>query len=110
MPKEFVHNTYFGQYGRDHSPCPKKCIGEEGCVATQVPLDSSAMKIGWSKEQGHVELAVVEMHDGHFVEHGFDAEEQGVTIPRYMQFDRYGLNRLIKVARQARDDAFGKDE
>lgn len=119
MPKEFIHSRDFGRTvpvhaGRDEA-------GEE--VLKMAPMDSDAVKVGWSKEQEHVELAVCQMVEGAFVEHGFesildagtetDPEKLirlGRLTPRYIQFDRAGLNRLIRVLRQARDDAFGKDE
>jgi hypothetical protein len=108
MPKEFVHNAYWGQFGRSHEDCEHGMSEAEwsACAGQQVPLDMAALKVGWSKETGHLELAICEYENGHFVEHALNDE----TTPRYIQVDRAGVNRMIKVLRQARDDAFGKDE
>lgn len=116
MPKEFIHCRDFGR---------QVPVQTGDSTFELMPLDSDAVKVGWSKESGHVELAVVQMVDGSFVEHGFiesavgsaegvlvdHAEElrQAQLTPRYIQLDRAGLNRLIRTLRQARDDAYGAD-
>lgn len=82
MPKEFVDSRYL----------------KEG-------FESEVIKVGWSKESEHVEMAICEIKSGEVVEHGYDGE-----TPRYIQLDRTGLNRLIRILRRARDDAFGRDE
>lgn len=116
MPKEFIHCQDFGR------AVPVGPPDESGKVETAT-WDSDAVKVGWSKEQGHVELAVVQSVEGAFVEHGFlgqVGEEEGendpkvalrlaLLTPRYIQLDRAGINRLIHTLRKARDDAFGKD-
>lgn len=100
MPKEFIENRYFGQYATDHSQCAHPPLDPDGdCAGKQVPLDGSVIKVGWSKEAGHVEIAVLPT---------YEHEHDGVTW--YTQFDRRGINRLIRVLRTARDDAYGKDE
>lgn len=80
MPKEFVYNRYFGQHASDG-----------------VALDDSAVKVGWTKDHDHVEIAIVR-GEGEFDESAW-----------HSQFDRNGLNILIRALRRARDDAFGKD-
>lgn len=127
MPKEFIHSRDFGSTYRSHNDCSDNCVGMGGddpCVAKQVQNDDNdAIKVGWSKEQEHVELAVCQTVEGAFVEHGFesilDAGDEtdpekllaiGRLTPRYIQMNRHGLNRLIRTLRQARDDAFGRDE
>jgi hypothetical protein len=117
MPKEFIHCRDFG---RTVTVISGDSEGGES-VETVVP-DSDAIKVGWSKEAEHVEIAVCQMVEGVFVEHGFEAIldagdetdpakllQLGRLTPRYIQMDRHGLNRLIRALRQARDDAFGKD-
>lgn len=101
MPKEYIENRYYGQHGRSHENCghdPEADWGE--CVGEPVALDDSAVKIGWTKDQDHVEIAVVHDRDG-----SADSDPDAW----HSQFDRHGLNRLIRVLRRARDDAFGKD-
>lgn len=104
MPKEFINNRYYGQHGRSHELCEdvEQTGHFETCAGTPVALDDSAVKVGWSKEAEHVEIAVVHHRDG--------AEGSDESEAWHSQFDRIGLNRLIRTLRQARDDAFGKDE
>lgn len=101
MPKEYINNRYYGQTARSHDGCDTK--GEQhcppDCAGTLVALDDSAVKVGWSKEAEHVEVAVV---------HNRDGGDDGLT-DWHAQMDRNGLNRLIRTLRKARDDAFGAD-
>lgn len=105
MPKEFIESRWFGQYG-DQLIDPEKGLVEGN--TRQVPIEMSALKVGWSREAEHVELAVVTMETdneklaGTFAEHGDEV--------RYMQLDRRGINRIIATLRKARDNAFGRDE
>jgi hypothetical protein len=117
MPKEFIHSRDFGRSVPVHAG-----INEDGSEKLEMqPLDNDAVKVGWSKEAEHVEMAVLQSVEGSFIEHRFDSdlgEEKnpekayslGLLTPRYIQLDRKGINRLINTLRQARDDAFGKDE
>ena len=118
MPKEFIHSQYFGRSVPVHGGTDKD--GKD--VLEMMPLENDAVKVGWTKDNEHVELAVVQSVAGSFVEHGFDdlldaGDETdpekllalGRLTPRYIQLDRNGINRLINTLRQARDDAFGKD-
>ena len=102
MPKEFINNRYYGQSARSHDDCkpdedhcPPDCAG-----SNLVALDDSAVKVGWTKDRCHVEIAVVHHRDG-AGDHGPDCW--------HSQFDRDGINRLIRTLRKARDDAFGAD-
>lgn len=112
MPKEFIHSRDFG----------RTVVLDDGSGSVSTAeLDRDAIKVGWSKESEHVELAVLQSIDGAFVEHGFAAEiglaegdpaavlRLAELTPRYIQLDRAGINRLITTLRQARDDAFGRD-
>lgn len=109
MPKEMIEGAWFGKYARSHDTCTHGSDWGD-CPGKEVPLDSSAVKVGWSKEAGHVEMAVVQCIDGVFVEHGFQAGDyEDVNPPQYIQLDRRGINRLIRQLRKARDDAYGKD-
>lgn len=98
MPKEKVYNTYFGQFARalvcdkdhDHSP---------DCWKTGDPLDDSYLHVGWMKEHAQVELAILKESDDEIDNDRWHA-----------QFDRGGINRMIRLLRKARDDAFGKDQ
>lgn len=105
MPKEFINNRYYGQYALDHNECPDRdapegCPGDQSCKGKKVALDDSAVKVGWTKDLAHVEIAVVHHRDG-----------AGETDEHcwHSQFDREGLNRLIRTLRKARDSAFGAD-
>lgn len=112
MPKEFIHSRDFGR--------TVTVADSEGNVEL-AEIDRDAVKVGWSKESEHVELAVLQSVDGAFIEHGFVSEvgleeddpeamlRLARLTPRYIQLDRAGLNRLIRTLRQARDDAFGQD-
>lgn len=94
MPKEYIHNRWFGQYATEVT----EITGPEQPERVAVPLDDSMVKVGWTKDAEHVEIALV---------WGPDLE-----LPdefRHAQMDRNGLNRLIRTLRTARDDAFGKD-
>lgn len=95
MPKEYI-------YSQDHG---REAIimvdgdGEHPGVPKTEVLDTLAIKVGWSKEQEHVGLCVLDKATD---PDGFEAQ--------HINLDRAGLNRLIKVLRQARDDAYGRDE
>lgn len=89
MPKELVHNMYHGQYARE-------VYADGPTEGKQVPLDDASLKVGWTKEREHVEVAVLSATD----------DERNA---RHMQLDRAGINRLIRLLRKARDDAFGSD-
>lgn len=110
MPKEFIHSRDFGRM-------VPTIVGDGSTGEVEMsPLDNDAIKVGWSKEAEHVEIAVCQTVDGAFVEHGFlyqvGAEPtvaDALLTPRYIQMDRAGLNRLIRTLRKARDDAFGSD-
>lgn len=113
MPKEFVYCQDFGREVR--------LVSSDSDAVEFGEMEKDAVKVGWSKEAGHVELAVCQMVEGSFVEHGF-LLEQGADIgteeavrlahltPRYIRLDRSGINHLIRLLRQARDDAYGRDE
>lgn len=106
MPKEFINNRYYGEYATEHRDCPQDkdqpCNGGKKCKGKKVALDDSALKVGWGKDAGYVEVAVVHHRDG--------AEGSDEYQAWHMQFDRVGLNRAIRTLRQARDEAYGRDE
>ena len=81
MPKEYINNRYFGQ------------------DVDGAPIDESAVKVGWSREAEHVEVAVIR-------DYGLGGDGSGDW---HAQMDRAGLNRLIRALRKARDAAFGAD-
>jgi len=86
MPKEMIPDRYTGS--------------DDDAVAEGSPTQ---VRVGWSKETGHVEVATV-------------APDHMVLEPTpegngwFVQMDRAGLNRLIRALRTARDQAFGRDE
>lgn len=78
----------------------------------------SYVRVGWSKGEGdHVQIATAVPADSKKVRILFYDEEtknwneydpiedQGL----FVQLDRFGINRLIRTLRKARDDAFGAD-
>lgn len=106
MPKEYINNRWYGQTARSHEDCDTK--GEDHCPpdctgSRLVALDDSAVKVGWSKDTEHVEIAIIQDRD---------REDGGVPDEDawHSQMNRNGINRLIRILRRARDDAFGKDE
>lgn len=82
MPKEIIHSRY---------PDP-----EDG------PRES-LVHVGWTREHEHVEVATI-VPD----ERKLDTTPEGNGW--FVQLDRSGINRLIRALRQARDQAFGRDE
>ena len=86
MPKEYIRSM-------DHG----RMVTLDGSDEQRV-VDWDALKVGWAKDRPGIDLAVVNI-DGD--PDGFEAQ--------YINLDRDGCNRLIRVIRRARDDAFGKD-
>jgi hypothetical protein len=85
MPKELIRDHYY-----DHD---SDAVSEGS---------QSALKIGWSKEAGHVEVATV-------APDGMALEPTPEGNGWFVQLDRAGINRAIRTLRKARDDAFGRD-
>lgn len=79
MPKQFIHSAF----------------GES--------IPGLGLRIGWSKEHGHVQVASV-------AEDGLKLEETPEGNGWFVTMDRAGINAAIKALRKARDDAFGRDE
>ena len=84
---------------------PKVYIEDQwtGSDDDEVAEGSSArVKVGWSKEGEHVQIATVAPD-----------ESQLRPTPEgngwFVQLDRAGINRLIRALKKARDDAYGKD-
>lgn len=82
MPKEFVDSKYRGE------TYPVKVNDVE---VGRRPVEETRVVVGWSKEGEHVQIATIAP----------DSE--------FMQLDRDGLNRLIRLLRKARDGAYGAD-
>jgi hypothetical protein len=114
MPKEIVNSRYYNQ-----DPAKRQ--------------EESYVKVGWTKDLDHVEMTVAhpydelpntktiydvlrdELTDPKWSNGSNYAQvlEQMITVHKqgwYVQLDRLGINRLIRILRQARDDAFGRDE
>jgi hypothetical protein len=66
-------------------------------------FEPSGLRIGWSKETGHVQVATVGPDE-------YELEPTPEGNGWFVTLDRAGINRAIRALRQARDDAFGKDE
>lgn len=85
MPKELIRDLYY-----DH---------DDDAVSEG---SQAALRVGWSKEASHVEIATIAPDDQRL-------EPTPEGNGWFVQLDRAGLNRAIRVLRQARDDAYGKD-
>lgn len=66
-------------------------------------------KIGWNKEVGHVQIATVNP-EAEMLSNAEGTEVGAREGGWYVDLDRDGINRAIRMLRRARDDAFGKDE
>ncbi|QDK02666.1 hypothetical protein PP304_gp205 [Gordonia phage Phendrix] len=66
--------------------------------------DCSDVTVHWSKEQGHVQVAITR-----YGEIWTDPDANSTTL--YSEaMTRYELNQMIKTLRRARDQAYGRDE
>lgn len=83
MPKEFVHS-----------------IDQPDTNSDPLHTSQPSVKLGWSRESEHVQLAVVDWATDP------DGMKAGVL---HVQFDRYSINQMIRLLRRARDSAFGQD-
>jgi hypothetical protein len=63
--------------------------------------DTAAVRVGWQRDT-EVQIATVLLPGGEW------GEEPNVG--QFVDLDRYTLNRLIRVLRRARDQAYGRDE
>lgn len=93
MPKEFIHDA---DYQREAILFHDNEQGDK--VPFTEVISRTQLKVTWGRETGHVQLAIVTDDDPD----GFHA--QHITL------DRVGCNHLIRLARRARDMAYGKDE
>lgn len=88
MPKEYIRGA---TYYKDDDSTP---------LADVVSND---VRISWNNQDsgGDVQIATF-TNDG-----SYEAEHEA---PQYTTLDRAAINRMIKVLRRARDQAFGRDE
>lgn len=82
---------------------PKQYIGPAD------ELNDNRVKVGWSREAGHVQIATVNP-EGETVSDFDGTDEMRVEAGWAVDLDRSGVNDLIRVLRRARDQAFGRDE
>lgn len=69
-------------------------------------LNGNGLRLQWSKgNTGHVQAVTTPMTGG-MPEEGF----LGSDDAKWVDLNRHSINELIRHLRQARDDAFGKDE
>ena len=85
MPKEIIQSKHYNPERLDNEPW------------------EPFVKVGWGKEQEYVEVAV--LHHGEAT-----ADSPAAESGWFAQLDRTGINRLIRTLRQARDQAYGRDE
>ncbi len=85
MPKEYVEDKHAGH---DNA---------------EVAAGSAfKVRVGWSKEAEHVEIATISTKLSY-------EESTPEGNGWFVQLDRSGINRLIRILRRARDDAYGSD-
>jgi hypothetical protein len=72
-------------------------------VVSKYDGDVVKLQIGWTRDKEHVEISTV-MPDDKVLQP--TPEGNGW----FVQLDRAGINRAIRLLRQARDQAFGRDE
>ncbi len=65
------------------------------------PVLRRAAIVGWSREQGHVEIGVDALD--------ISTQASDHVTGMFATFDREGINRLIRTLRKARDAAYGSD-
>lgn len=95
MPKEYIRSENHGRL------VPFLLDGSDAAEQrTEMrEMDRDSIKLGWSRESSHVQLAVVD----------FEKDPDGFEA-KHISLDRDGCNYLIRFLRRARDTAFGKDE
>lgn len=76
---------------------PKEVIRNASQLGTD---DQCHTEIRWNRDQ-YVQIATVKKADDYSVD--------GAVTGWFVNMDRDGLNQLIRVARKARDQAFGAD-
>jgi hypothetical protein len=91
MPKETIHSRYDGQ-----TVTVMDADGKERKETLVEPF----LQIGWTREGEHVEVASRQGGD-------FDGDHNRPGF--FVQLDRNGINRLIRLLRKARDTAYGAD-
>lgn len=104
MPKEIIYDRYFDETARSHPDCdhPMDVESMAVCPGTLVRLATGGIKVGWTKEREHLEVAVIKDATGD--PDGMDEK------PWHIQLDRRGCNALIRQLRRAGRQAFGSDE
>lgn len=83
MPKEYVEDKYTGH--------------DDDAVAHGSP---ARVRVGWSKEAGHVEIATVAPDSSRL-------EPTPEGNGWFVQLDRPEINRLIRILKKARNAAYG---
>lgn len=72
-------------------------------------LEQTHLHIGWTKDGSeHVEVSV--QNETIAAECAAQGRPHDSRSGWFVQLDRAGINRAIRSLRQARDDAFGRDE
>lgn len=83
---------------------PKEYVYGIATVLPPGPQDSGSTResivgVGWGRDQGMVQLGTV-----------YDRDSYDPCLGVYVDLDRNQINKLIRVLRRARDQAFGRDE
>lgn len=105
MPKEITYSDQRDYVlmddGNEATPGWGGPDPRDGDARRNYPVLHRGLSIGWSREQGHVEIGM----------NAFDVStKQGSHgTGMYATFDRAGLNKIIRTLRRARDQAYGAD-
>ena len=83
MPKEIILNARVGFPDED----------------SREPL----VELSWQRDLEYVQIAT-------FARHPESKETIGRDDAQFVTLERHGINKMIRVLRKARDQAFGKDE
>lgn len=86
-----------------------------GLASSPQPLETNGLRLQWSKgETGHVQVVTTRFKPGEFQLNPTWMPERegefGLDTAQWASLDRATINDLIRHLRQARDDAFGKDQ
>lgn len=92
MPKEVIRDAFDGNDYR--------IIENDGSETLQTFV-GNFLQVGWDRNAGHVQAGVLQGGDHD------ESKKPGRGL--YVQLDRPGINRLIRLLRKARDAAYGAD-
>lgn len=96
MPKEYVDNPFRVMYDDR---------GGEVEVGSNV-----VTKVTWNRDAGYVQIATIIDDRRDDSSNSVGPDPHSLDSGLYSDLDRDGINRLIRILRRARDQAYGRDE